>query len=111
LERPPQVRQAGTGTRRSAGQKPLKISSTALKNNADIRAEAKVREAEAELYRVRHQIVAKVTTLKRDIATAKRWSNWLKRRRRSKGIYHPAAASKKYTPPWPPSKQRPTWPT
>lgn len=45
----------------------------ALKNNADIRAaEAKVREAEAELNRVRHQIVAKVATLKHDITTAKK---------------------------------------
>jgi hypothetical protein len=45
----------------------------ALRNNADIRAaEAKVRDAEAELNRVRHQVVAKVATLKHDITTARK---------------------------------------
>src|SRR4051794_33829889 len=40
----------------------------ALRQNADIRAaEAKVREAEAELNRVRHQVLAKVVSLRNDI--------------------------------------------
>jgi hypothetical protein len=71
----------GSGTSTSSGSSPKKpnpgsledLIDKALKNNADIRAaEAKVREAEAELNRVRHQIVAKVATLKHDITTAKK---------------------------------------
>jgi hypothetical protein len=45
----------------------------ALRNNADIRAaEAKVRETEAELNRVRHQVLAKVVGLRNDIDAAKK---------------------------------------
>ncbi len=44
----------------------------ALKNNADIRvAESKVREAEAELYRARMQVLAKVTMLRTQLQGAK----------------------------------------
>ena len=44
----------------------------ALRNNPDILAsEAKVREAEAECNRVRHQVVAKIVGLRMDIETAK----------------------------------------
>ncbi len=75
------TKSTGIGSGTSAPGAPKKIEpgsledliDKALKNNADIRAaEAKVREAEAELNRVRHQIVAKVATLKHDIATAKK---------------------------------------
>lgn len=71
----------GSGSDSSTGSSPKKPSpgsledliDKTLKNNADIRAaEAKVREAEAELNRVRHQIVAKVATLKHDVTTAKK---------------------------------------
>lgn len=67
-----------TGSTSSSPKKPAPGSleeaiEKALKNNADIRAaEAKVREAEAELNRVRHQVVAKVAILKNDIASSKK---------------------------------------
>jgi hypothetical protein len=45
----------------------------ALRNNPDIlAAEAKVREAEAECNRVRHQVVAKIVGLRMDIENAKK---------------------------------------
>jgi len=45
----------------------------ALRNSADIKAaEAKVREAEAELNRVRHQVLTKATALHNDLSLAKR---------------------------------------
>jgi hypothetical protein len=68
----------GTSSSGTASKKPAPGSledliDKALKSNADIRAaEAKVREAEAELNRVRHQVVAKVATLKHDITTSKK---------------------------------------
>jgi hypothetical protein len=44
-----------------------------LRNSADIKAaEAKVRDAEAELNRVRHQVLAKATALHNDLNQAKR---------------------------------------
>jgi Outer membrane efflux protein/WD domain, G-beta repeat len=44
-----------------------------LRNSADIKAaEAKVREAEAELNRVRHQVLTKATALHSDLNSAKR---------------------------------------
>lgn len=71
----------GGGTGSSSGSRAKKaepgsledLIEKALHHNADIRAaEAKVREVEAELNRVRHQVVAKVATLKHDITTAKK---------------------------------------
>jgi hypothetical protein len=45
----------------------------ALRNSADIKAaEAKVREAEAELNKVRHQVLTKATALHSDLTLAKR---------------------------------------
>src|SRR5262249_30139017 len=45
----------------------------ALRNSADIKAaEAKVRDAEAELNRVRHQVLTKATALHADLNLAKR---------------------------------------
>jgi hypothetical protein len=45
----------------------------ALRNSADIKAsEAKVREAEAELNKVRHQVLTKATAVHNDLSLAKR---------------------------------------
>jgi hypothetical protein len=52
----------------------------ALRNNADIRAaEAKVREAEAELNRVRHQVLAKIVGVRNDIDAAKKMLGYSER--------------------------------
>jgi hypothetical protein len=52
----------------------------ALRNNADIRAaEAKVREAEAELNRVRHQVLAKIVGVRNDIDSAKKMLGYSER--------------------------------
>jgi hypothetical protein len=51
-----------------------------LRHNADIHAaEAKVREAEAELNRVRHQVVAKVVSVRNDLDAARRMLGHLER--------------------------------
>src|SRR5262249_24336780 len=70
--------QKGTGGGGAAAKKPEPGSledllDKALRNNADIRAaEAKVREAEAELNRVRHQVLAKIVGARNDIDAAKK---------------------------------------
>jgi hypothetical protein len=51
---------------------------TALKNSPDIKtAEAKVREAEAELNRVRHQVFTKVISLRNEIDAARKTLEYL----------------------------------
>jgi hypothetical protein len=68
---------------------------TALKNSPDIKAaEAKVREAEAELNRVRHQVFTKVISLRNEIDAARKTLEYLEFiRKRAESAMQKHAAS------------------
>jgi hypothetical protein len=68
---------------------------TALKNSPDIKtAEAKVREAEAELNRVRHQVFTKVISLRNEIDAARKTLEYLEGiRKRLEGVAQSRSAS------------------